>query len=57
MSKDQNLNSIHEPIKKAPPEVQKIINRVLKTEKDRLDKNELGRINEDILTIVKEEVQ
>jgi hypothetical protein len=57
MSKDQNLNSIHEPIKKAPPEVQRIINRVLKTEKDRLDKNELGRINEDILTIVKEEVQ
>jgi hypothetical protein len=57
MSKDQSLNSIHEPIKKAPPEVQQIISQVLKIEKDRLDKNELGRINEDILTIVKEAVQ
>jgi hypothetical protein len=57
MSKAQSLSSIHEPIKKAPPEVQQIISQVLKTEKDRLDKNESGRINEDILKIVKEAVQ
>jgi hypothetical protein len=57
MSKVPSLSSIHEPIKNAPPEVQQIISQVLKIEKDRLDKNELGRINEDILKIVKEAVQ
>jgi hypothetical protein len=57
MSKVQNLSSLNEPIEKAPPEVQQIIRNVLKIEKDRLDKNELGRINEDILKIVKEAVQ
>ncbi len=57
MSKVQSLSSIHEPIKKAPPEVQQIISQVLKVEKDRLDKNEKGQINEDILKIVKESVQ
>ncbi|MFM7885694.1 MAG: hypothetical protein ACKPCM_03165 [Pseudanabaena sp.] len=57
MSKVQSLGSLQEPIEKAPPEVQQIIRNVLKIEKDRLDKNELGRINEDILKIVKEAVQ
>ena len=57
MSKVQSLSSLHEPIEKAPQEVQQIIRNVLKIEKDRLDKNELGRINEDILKIVKEAVQ
>lgn len=57
MSKVQSLSSLQEPIEKAPPEVQQIIHNVLKIEKDRLDKNELGRINEDILKIVKEAVQ
>ena len=57
MSKVQSLSSLHEPIEKAPLEVQQIIRNVLKIEKDRLDKNELGRINEDILKIVKESVQ
>jgi hypothetical protein len=57
MSKVSSLSSINEPIDKAPPEIQQIIRNVLKVEKDRLDKNELGRINEDILNIVKEAVQ
>jgi len=57
MSKAQSLSSIHEPINNAKPEIQQIIKQVLKTEKDRLDKNESGRINEDILKIVKEAVQ
>lgn len=57
MSKVQGLSSLQEPIEKSPPEVQQIIRHVLKIEKDRLDKNELGRINEDILKIVKEAVQ
>lgn len=57
MSKVSSLSSINEPIDNAPPEIQEIIRNVLKVEKDRLDKNELGRINEDILMIVKEAVQ
>ncbi|GBO55088.1 hypothetical protein APA_3138 [Pseudanabaena sp. lw0831] len=57
MSKVPSLSSIDEPFKNAPPEIQRIVTQVIKIEKDRLDKNELGRINEDILTIVKEEVQ
>jgi len=46
-----------DPIEQASSEVKKIIKRVLDVEKSRLDKNEQGRINEDILKIVKEEVQ
>ncbi|MFN5863845.1 MAG: hypothetical protein ACK451_18105 [Pseudanabaena sp.] len=57
MSKVQRQSRRHEPIAKAPPEVPQISRNVLKIEKDRLDKNELGRINEDILKIVKEAVQ
>ncbi|NUN66673.1 hypothetical protein HCU40_18405 (plasmid) [Pseudanabaena biceps] len=57
MSKVQNRNNFNEPIQNAPPEIKQIIMQVLKIEKDRLDKNELGRINEDILKIVKEAVQ
>ncbi|ELS32752.1 MULTISPECIES: hypothetical protein [Pseudanabaena] len=57
MSKIQSLSNIDEPFKNAPPEIQRIVTQVIKIEKDRLDKNELGRINEDILKIVKEAVQ
>lgn len=57
MTKVPKQSSINEPIDNAPPAVQQIIRNVLKIEKDRLDKNELGRINEDILKIVKEAVQ
>jgi hypothetical protein len=52
-----SLSNIHEPIDHASPAVQQIIRNVLMIEKDRLEKNELGRINEDILKIVKEAVQ
>ena len=50
------LNNIQEPITTAPPEVKKIIGRVLQLEKDRLYKK-TPRINDDILKIIKEAVQ
>jgi len=57
MTKVPNLSNIHEPIDQASPAVQQIIRNVLTIEKDRLDNNKLGVINEDILKIVKEAVQ
>ena len=50
------LNDIQEPITTASPEVKSIIGRVLQLEKDRLYKK-APRINDDILKIIKEEVQ
>jgi len=44
-------------IESASPEVQRIIQRVLEIEKDRLDRNDRGLVNADILRIVKEAVQ
>ncbi|NEQ31822.1 MAG: hypothetical protein F6K04_12590 [Leptolyngbya sp. SIO4C5] len=41
----------------APPEVKQIIHQVLEIEKDRLDRNDRGLVNADILRIVKEAVQ
>ena len=52
-----NLNDVQEPITSAPPEVRRIIERVLQTEKDRLYMKSPRNINDDILKIVKEEVQ
>ncbi|MEB3340118.1 hypothetical protein [Okeania sp.] len=55
--KTQNkLNNIQEPITTAPPEVKKIIARVLQLEKDRLYKK-TPRINDDIIKIIKEAIQ
>lgn len=48
---------IRTPIETAAPEVQQIIQKVLEIEKERLDKNDRGHINEDILKIIKEAVQ
>lgn len=50
-------NDVHAPIHTAPSEVQQIIYRVLELEKERLDKNDRGHINEDILKIIKEAVK
>lgn len=57
MTKEPTINDVQEPITSAPPEVRQIIQAVLKIEKDRLDKNDRGHINEDILKIIKEAVQ
>jgi hypothetical protein len=57
MSLEQNIDDVQEPITSAPPEVRRIIERVWKLEKGRLDKKSNSHINDNILDIVKEEVQ
>lgn len=53
---DESID-VQEPIAIAPPEVRKIIERVLQAEKDKLYMKFPRNINDDILKIVKEEVQ
>ncbi|HLP90944.1 MAG TPA: hypothetical protein VK184_20465 [Nostocaceae cyanobacterium] len=48
---------VQAPINEAPPEVKRIIERVCKLEKSRLDRKKKSHINDDILEIIKEEVQ
>ncbi|MEH2091210.1 hypothetical protein [Nostoc sp.] len=57
MSQDANIDDVQEPITNAPPEVQRIIERVWKLEKGRLDKKINSHINDNILDIIKEEVR
>jgi hypothetical protein len=51
------VKDVQSPIETASPEVQQIIQQVLEIEKDRLDRNDRGLVNADILRIVKEAVQ
>jgi hypothetical protein len=51
------IKDVQKPIETAPPEIQQIIQQVLEIEKDRLDRNDRGLVNADILRIVKEAVQ
>jgi hypothetical protein len=51
------LFDVQEPITSASPEVRQIIERVLQAEKDKLYMKIPRYINDDILRIVKEEVQ
>ncbi len=57
MTNEDSMNDIQEPIASAPPGVRKIIERVLQAEKDKLYMKIPRNINDDILKIVKEEVQ
>ncbi|MBE9036778.1 hypothetical protein [aff. Roholtiella sp. LEGE 12411] len=57
MSQQGNIDDVQEPINSAPSEVRQIIERVWKLEKGRLDKKINSHINDNILDIVKEEVQ
>ncbi|MEH2052683.1 MULTISPECIES: hypothetical protein [unclassified Nostoc] len=57
MSQDANIDDVQEPINSAPPEVRRIIERVWKLEKGRLDKKINSHINDHILDIIKEEVR
>ena len=57
MTNEPNLNDVQEPITSAPPEVRQIIERVLQAEKDKLYMKNPRNINDDILRIVKEEIQ
>ncbi len=52
-----SLSDVQEPITSAPPEVRRIIERVLQAEKDKLYMKFPRNINDDILKIIKEEVQ
>jgi hypothetical protein len=54
---DVGLSDVQEPITSAPIEVRRIIERVLVAEKDKLYMKNPRNINDDILKIVKEEVQ
>ena len=57
MTSEPGINDVQEPITSAPPEVRKIIERVLQAEKDKLYMKIPRNINDDILKIVKEAVQ
>ena len=54
---NDNLSNVQEPIASASPEVCRIIKRVLQAEKDKLYLKNPRNINDDILRIIKEEVQ
>jgi hypothetical protein len=54
---DKALAQVQKPITSAPPEVRQIIDQVLALEQDRLDRNDRGVIQTDILNIIKEAVQ
>jgi len=54
---DNNLQNIREPILNAPEDVRKIIDRVLKLERDKLYQRNPRNINDDVLTIIKEVIQ
>lgn len=57
MTYEQSMNDVQEPILNAPLEVRQIIERVLQAEKDKLYMKIPRNINDDILKIIKEEVQ
>lgn len=57
MTDELSMNEVQEPINSASPEVRQIIERVLQAEKDKLYMRIPRHINDDILRIVKEEVQ
>ncbi|WP_448596906.1 hypothetical protein [Thermoleptolyngbya sp.] len=54
---EPNPQNVMEPINSAPPEVKKLIQKVLKAEGDKLHTKTPRGINDDILRIVKEVVQ
>ncbi|MBC6481220.1 MAG: hypothetical protein EBE86_032610 [Hormoscilla sp. GUM202] len=56
-NQNAGLKEVQEPIVSAVPEVRKIIERVLELEKDKLYMKVPKYINDDILQIIKEEVQ
>lgn len=57
MTSEPSMNDVQEPITNASKEVRQIIERVLQAEKDKLYMKFPRNINDDILKIVKEEVQ
>lgn len=56
MAKELSMNDLEELVASAPTEVRRIIDRVLRAERDKLYMKNPRHINEDILKIIKEEV-
>lgn len=52
-----NLEQITEPISKVEPEIRAIIEQVLQLEKDKLSQKNIRYINEDIIKIIKANIQ
>ncbi|NCO75404.1 MAG: hypothetical protein GW795_15745 [Cyanobacteria bacterium] len=52
-----NLDKITEPIRNVKPEIKAIVEQVLQLEKDKLSQKNLRYINDDILKIIKENIQ
>jgi len=57
MTQEHPPQNVMEPINSAPPEINQLIKRVLKAENDKLHTKTPRGINDDILRIIKEEVQ
>lgn len=55
-SKHEKKQDVHEPLYNAPVEIQRIIKRVYKLEKDKLYQQK-PHINADIINIIKEEIK
>jgi len=56
-SNHTNLEKITEPINQVEPEIRAIIEQVLQLEKEKLYQKNLRYINDDILNIIKENIQ
>ena len=52
-----DLKQITAPITKAKPEIKTIVEKVLQLEKEKLSQKNLRHINDDILQIIKENIQ
>lgn len=52
-----NNQDVNEPFHSAPPEIQKLMRRVIKAEKDKLHMEKPRGINDDILKIINEVIQ
>ena len=52
-----DLKQITAPITKAKPEIKAIVEKVLQLEKEKLSQKNLRHINDDIVQIIKENIQ
>jgi len=57
MTQEPTNKNVMEPINSASPEINKLIKRVLQAENAKLHTDKPRGINDDILRIIKEEVQ
>ncbi len=57
MNSYYNLQQITEPINQAKPEIKTIVEQVLQLEKEKLSQKSLRHINDDILQIIKQNIQ